>query len=521
MNAETSTARSETRHGYWRRVMRPLFWWLLLALALFAIHQHQLAMERTRIYFSVTMYETNALDDAVAILDGHRVGNGDKIQLGPHCFTITQPKAEPFSTNFYAWYGRHDFGKINLKRAMGTLNVTAEPAARVISISAPEFSLTLNDSGGTNLLVPTDTYHITAGFARCSAAQDCQVTTGNTTPCLFAPQLGAISVTCNELPTAFELQDLNGNMFEQGDVPAVITELPSGQYFVLVEYHNHLLKQGAVVMANETNDVPFRFAFGATRLESVPAGASVYTTNGVYLGTTPLILAELPPSTNDYRMQLRGYEAAKVSVVVAEGQTNIASVVLTNFPSLGSQATKQGVAVGSNHDAEQASVEKPQAERLNGPRDYFAKLMSETPNSGDFAEQDVTANGDVAILRTKIADALSKSLLLKFTIEQNEEPVAGVFLIRAKLSMLDGFRRCYIVGGQAADGEVTIQFKVMEYTWPSNLTLGALISRPGDDKAILIDQSNLSRSLRESRRRLGIKIVRERIQAVIRQPAAK
>jgi hypothetical protein len=41
--------------GYWRRILRPLFWWLLLVLVLFAIHTHQRLMEKTRLEFTVTM----------------------------------------------------------------------------------------------------------------------------------------------------------------------------------------------------------------------------------------------------------------------------------------------------------------------------------------------------------------------------------------------------------------------------------------------------------------------------------
>src|ERR1019366_977415 len=120
------SAGPETRKGYWGRVLRPLLWWGILVLALFAVHKHELVMERTRLYCSVTMYETNVLYDAVGTLEGHQIGSGDKISLGSHQFTITEPKAESFTTNFFAWYGRRDFGRINLKRAMGTLNVTAE-----------------------------------------------------------------------------------------------------------------------------------------------------------------------------------------------------------------------------------------------------------------------------------------------------------------------------------------------------------------------------------------------------------
>jgi hypothetical protein len=138
--------------------------------------------------------------------------------------------------------------------------------------------------------------------------------------------------------------------------------------------------------------------------------------------------------------------------------------------------------------------------------------MGEIPNSANCVEQDLKVSGNATDLRAKIADALSKSLLLKFIIEQSEEPFPGGFYIRGKLPMMEGFRRCYIVGGQTADGEVTILFKVMEYTWPSELALTALVSRPSEDKAILIDQSTLSPSIKESRRALGIRIVTERIQ---------
>src|ERR1700692_2996600 len=138
---KSGTPVKRVRHSL--RILRPFCWWVLLVLALLAVHQHQLAMERTRLYCSVTMYETTIIDDAVGTLDGHQISSGENISLGSHQFTITEPKAERFSTNFFAWYGRHDFGKINLKRAMGILNVTAAPAARVIAITGPEFSLTL------------------------------------------------------------------------------------------------------------------------------------------------------------------------------------------------------------------------------------------------------------------------------------------------------------------------------------------------------------------------------------------
>jgi hypothetical protein len=44
-----------------------------------------------------------------------------------------------------------------------------------------------------------------------------------------------------------------------------------------------------------TNDVPFHFTFGAARFESVPPDAMVSMANGDYLGSTRVVVTELPP----------------------------------------------------------------------------------------------------------------------------------------------------------------------------------------------------------------------------------
>jgi len=364
MQTDNPLASPETHAGYWRRVLRPLFWWGILVVVLFAVHQHQLALERTRIYFSFFLQETNVLPDAVVSLDGQQVASGDKISLGAHRFTITHRKTENFATNFFAWYGRHDFGKLNLKRGMGTLNVTAEPAAKVITITGPEFSLTLHDSIGTNVLVPTDAYHVSARYTRRSDERNYEVTAANSTQCIFAPHMGTISISCNESPASYQLLDGNGNLIEKGDVPALLTELPSGRYEVRVVHHNWEVKHEVSVSDKETNDEPFHFSFGAARFESVPFGAQVFTTNGTYLGTTPAVVTELLPSTADYRLQLNGYDAATVSITVVENETNSASATLVSLSYIGSLRTaKQDMESGNYKNAlaalEQALIAKP------------------------------------------------------------------------------------------------------------------------------------------------------------------
>lgn len=418
MSSNGPLAAPETRKGYWGRVLWPLLWWLMLALALTAIHQHQVWIERTRLYFTVTLYQTIVLNDAVVMLDGRRIASGEKISPGSHRLTITQAKADSWSTNFFAWYGPHDLGKINLQRAMGTLAVRAEPAAQSITIAGPELGLTLHDSTGTNLLVPTDGYRVSAHYARWSDARDCVVPAGKMASCTFAPQLGAVSVTCNESPATYELQDGNDNLVERGDVPAVITGLPDGQYFVLATYHNHSLKQGIFVGSKETNAVPFHFAFGAVRLESEPSGAGVYTTDGTYLGATPLVIVELPPGRAECRMQLNGYDAATVSATVTENQTNTASATLVSLAYLDAMRDAKGEMAAHNYHAAldslaqafrakpgdtQALALQPEAEAGQRRQDTEAKAQALVQQAKDL----VASRSDYIAADLKLRDALA------------------------------------------------------------------------------------------------------------------
>ncbi|HTQ50952.1 MAG TPA: hypothetical protein VMJ12_09600, partial [Candidatus Acidoferrales bacterium] len=105
---------SENRFRYILRVLRPLLWWLILVLALFAIRTHQRLLEQTRLRFSVTLQGQPV--DALATLDGTLAFSNQKIPLGGHIFSITCPKAESFTTNLFIWYGPHDLGRIKLKR---------------------------------------------------------------------------------------------------------------------------------------------------------------------------------------------------------------------------------------------------------------------------------------------------------------------------------------------------------------------------------------------------------------------
>lgn len=310
----------ENHAHYWRRVLRPLFWWLLLVLGLFGLHQHQLAMERTRLKFSIILQGNDVGVLTAVKLDGQPVMNGQKISLGNHTLTVVHPKAELFATNFFGWYGGMDFGQINLKRAFGSLNVTANPPAPLITITGPEFSLILHDSVGTNLTVPTDGYVIQAQYPHWSQTQNPTVFDRQAAACIFSPQFGALHLTCNR-EAAYELRSANGQYVVSGNLPATVTDLPTDRYQVVISYHNRQLQKNLFLKTGVTNEVPVEYLMGTARLESEPAGAMIRDADGRNLGQTPLDLPDMPAQTTRFNLSLLGYQSASVTMDIVADQT--------------------------------------------------------------------------------------------------------------------------------------------------------------------------------------------------------
>jgi hypothetical protein len=313
---------SEGGLRYWMRVLRPLAWWVLLVLVLYGIRTHQRLMQGTRIEFSISLAEQPMTFDASAKLDGQPVATGQNITLGQHTFTISHPKTESFQTNFFAWYGLHDFGEIKLNRSFGGLNVQAIPPAPVITITGPEFSTTLYDSSGTNLTVPTDSYTIQAEYPHWSQSQNTAVYKNAPATCLFAPHFGGLQLDCNQSDATFQLQRADGQVVSKGVLPVTITGLPAGDYTLNAVHHGHQRTETVTVTANTTNDTQCDFQYGAVVIETSPVGVAVLTQNGRDLGETPLTLIEMLPGTRTYTLQRSGYQSIQVSLDVVANQTN-------------------------------------------------------------------------------------------------------------------------------------------------------------------------------------------------------
>jgi hypothetical protein len=458
----------------WLHVLRPVFWWMLLLLVLFGIRTHQRLMEQTRLTFTVSLNGQPL--DAVAVLDRQAFSSGQNISLGNHRFTVSNAKTEPFQTNFFAWYGPHNLGEIKLKRSVGTLNVQANPAASTITITGPEFSTILYESAGTNLVLPTDSYTVSAQYPHWSQSQNVTVYDSQSVLCNFAPQLGVVHLTSNKDGAMYLLQSTDQTF--TGDLPVVLADLPVENYQLTVTHHRQHIKKPVTIEAGATNEMPVQFVFGAVRIESNPTGASVTTTNGSYLGQTPLDLLDVPPQMAQLNLSLSGYEPVPIVVEVVADQTNSYRTNLVNIRYVSAMQDARAAFAAGNYEAAfqtttevlnatpgdadalalQAEAdshlvaERERQEQLKRPREVFNDMCQQNPDASLFTTHELKTDKPAEEVAAAIAKSLS-SEPRPFELLHNDSPKPDVYEVVARqrfsLGILGGTERvCLLVVGR-------------------------------------------------------------------------
>ena len=373
----------------WLRALRPLLWWFLVVLVILGVLGHRHAMEKTRLNYTVAL-ASHRLPDAAITLDGQPAYSGQRLSLGKHTLTVTHPKATTFTTNFFGWYGGRNFGEINLQRTMGALNVTASPAVPTLTITGPEFSLTLHDTTGTNLPVPTDNYQIRAEFGRWSDTKDCPVTAGSAATCNFNPHLGALALTCNQSGATYQVRDDNDNKVATGNLPAMLIGLSAGNYSVIAIHHGTVLTNSAPVVVDTTNSLSLEFQYGAVALATMPTGATVADENGQRLGQTPVCLAGLPPGKRVFTIQKNGYQTIELALDIAANETNSVSTNLVSGAYLTAMKLARQQLAATNYNAAQATVKQ---------------ALAADPDNADALALQREVCGQQAIQTAKIAGA--------------------------------------------------------------------------------------------------------------------
>jgi tetratricopeptide (TPR) repeat protein len=297
-------------------------WWLCLVLVLYGIRLHERLMEKTLLTFNVSLEGKSIEYETVAELDGQPISSASRISLGSHIFRLGHTKAETFSTNLFTWYGGHDFGMVDLKRAKGTLQVTLNRQAKDLNIRGAEWKLDLKDSSGGSWIVPTDTYDVEVQFAYSAARGRTVVSANSTSMVRIAPPFGAIHLASSHSDTKYRLRGGNDNVNVDGKLPAAVDGLPAGKYELTTERVGEQKTQAVSVVADKTNEVLVTFSYGMLMLETEPEGAIVFDANNQRLGMTPMQLSEVHEGAWRFRFDREGYEPVSADVWIYPNTTN-------------------------------------------------------------------------------------------------------------------------------------------------------------------------------------------------------
>lgn len=314
-----ASAQDSRRHRL--RALRPLIWWSYLVLFLFLVHTHERLSAKTKLYFAINFKSQELWIGPTVRVDKREVANGERISIGHHALTVEFPKAEPFQTNFFVWYGSNGLGVLDLKRAYGSLDIKAEPKVRTLTISGPEFRQTFSNFSGQTLSLPTDDYAIDAKYANCEEHHQTSVFFNQTTSHRIMPRLGSLALTCNKDEATFELVGGDNRLIEASAFPANIVELPEGHYKVLARRHGFLWEKQGEVSAKGTNSITVELASGRVVFKTQPAGAAVTSQDGRAWGSTPITIEELPAGIWKFAFNANGYEPAIASLEIKADET--------------------------------------------------------------------------------------------------------------------------------------------------------------------------------------------------------
>ena len=397
------------------------------------------------------------------------------------------------------------------------------------------------------MTVPADAYVIRAEYPHWSQTQKTTVFDRQSASCIFSPQYGALHLTCNRTGATYQLF-ANEQMVDSGILPATIADLPSGLYQITVTYNNRQLQKSVFLKANVTNEVPVDFVLGAARLVTDPAGVSVETMNGSYLGQTPLDVPDLPPQPVQFRLSKPGYEPATVWVDIVADQTTTGRTNLINTRYLNSmKAARQSLAAANYESAAQAigealdakpgdldalalqndanahlSAERQRQEQLKRPRQAFNSLCAQYPDARLFTEYGFKTS----MAAKEISAAIAKSLEeypQGYEIKGSRTPQTETYETVAQqtfsLGILGGSERiCLLVVGQTKDDETQILFKVLEYQVQHVLQVNGLLNAQDEKKLIPINSTRMQMTdVLQARVREGVQNVSNKIKQVIGQ----
>jgi hypothetical protein len=209
-------------------------------------------------------------------------------------------------------------------RAPGVVTVSAQPDGAAISID-----------GGLGITSPARFQGVAPGTHNIKVTLDGYETAD--VPVTVAPsktsdlgtitliaRFGSLSLTSTPSGLDFAIRPAGAGIsvpIRSGRTPATIDRIIAGDYsvtFTRPGIRDHVVP--VTVERGQPAAVDTKYVNGSLELSSDPTGANV-TKDGMFLGTTPLVLHDLTPRSAKFELTLPGYDPTPITCDIPEGQT--------------------------------------------------------------------------------------------------------------------------------------------------------------------------------------------------------
>lgn len=147
----------------------------------------------------------------------------------------------------------------------------------------------------------------------------------------LVPSMGQLVIETEPVGATFSIER-GSQIIRQGQAPAVVQNLPVGNYVVRLKKGGAEYLQEIQIARSQTKEFRHRFRIGRLRVESQPPGADVII-NGRNIGKTPLFLPELSESAVDIDLRLHKFLPKRMRAQVVADQETLAFETLA--PNLG------------------------------------------------------------------------------------------------------------------------------------------------------------------------------------------
>jgi PEGA domain len=382
---------------------RPLAYWLLGSVLLLTWD----AYRRTTIQFGISM-DLGTLQNLAVTVDGESFWTGKRLKPGFRKIVVSATDADPLEAHRFLWLGINNLGELKLHRSKGTLEVNVIPPPKKVEIKGEFFTGSSTNAPAKFPSLPVGNYQVKAFFEYSTEEQQVRVTQQQTARSDIKAAVGSLALSTVPSDAEFNLTGWSGRELKlKGKTPAVLNQLPVGQYVLQVSREDYR-KEGRVnVKPGETNELKVTFEYAEVSVTTDPDGATIFL-NDKESGQTPKTITELRPGQYQVRLEKEGFVPFATSLQVKGNESITIATNLTSQAFLAAMADARKLGTAVPVDYERALQALKEALRIK-PGDSEATTFKERILSAQSKADENRRTADIAARMRVVLDVFRRA----------------------------------------------------------------------------------------------------------------